>query len=319
MYRTIPLSVITLIFILFEGCSPKDASDLQLKDRYRSFNQGWKFKLDSVNNFEMPDFTDSEWQTVDLPHDWSIERQPEIEDQYTIGIFSKQSPGGASTGYMLGGIGWYRKSFFIDQVDSNKIFNLYFDGVYMLSDVFVNGRLVGSHFNGYTPFSYNITDYILPGEENVVAVKVKNLGENSRWYSGSGIYRDVTLVVTGSVYFSENDIFVTTTEVSEEKAAVNVAMVVRNESKENQNVKISTKIIDPAGEVIQEKELQQELGTGPNKTGEAVFSITNPKLWSPGTPELYSLKVAVSSGNQVMDEYLVQKHFTGQKNEKLKF
>lgn len=307
MIRSIALNLLYLILVFFSGCNPGAVdSDTILENKYRSFNLNWKFRIDSVNSYESPGFDDSGWKEVDLPHDWSIERQNEISGKYNIGIFSKESAGGESTGHVLGGIGWYRKSFFVDPTDSGKIFNINFDGVYMLSDVFVNGNLVGSHFNGYTPFSYNITDHIKIGEENIIAVKVKNLGENSRWYSGSGIYRDVTLIVTEPIYLGENDVFVTTPEVSEEIATVDLALRVRNESEANHTVTISLKITNPAGELVRENEVEQTLRKGMNQIEDVQFSINSPSLWSSESPELYSLKVAVYSDNQKKDEYEVQ-------------
>ena len=185
----------------------------------------------NLTGAENPGFDDSNWRKIDLPHDWSIEDLPGQKDGEIVGPFDKKSIGLFYTGYTVGGTGWYRKSFMVDKADQDKKFSIYFDGVYMESDVWINGHHLGSHKHGYTPFYYYLNDYLNPaGEENTIAVLVKNTGENSRWYSGSGIYRHVWLRVTDALNIPVWGVFVTTPEVSEEKSKVQATVSVENKS-----------------------------------------------------------------------------------------
>jgi beta-galactosidase len=167
------------------------------------------------------DYNDSKWRKVDLPHDWSIEDLPnQIQDSIN-GPFSKGSVGGTSTGFTVGGTGWYRKKFVAARAWQHKRVMVHFDGVYMNSDVWLNGHHLGNHPYGYTPFFYDLTLHLKPvGEENVLAVRVRNEGKNSRWYSGSGIYRHVWLTVTEGIHITPWGVHITTPDVSQSKATL---------------------------------------------------------------------------------------------------
>ena len=159
--------------------------------RTQNFNDNWKFNLGDVSGAEAEVFNDSSWENVDLPHDYSIDQD------YT-------SAGEAESGYKLGGIGWYRKSFDVSADLEGKTVRLDFDGVYMDATVWVNGHELGTHPYGYSPFSFDITEYLNYGGENVIAVKVNHQTPSSRWYSGSGIGRDVDLVITDPVHVAKD-------------------------------------------------------------------------------------------------------------------
>ena len=169
IFRSLRL-VFPLSFLILAGCNTSSRFDSVKRDQ--SFNAEWMFVLDSMTSgLEQPAFDDSQWQKVDLPHDWSIMG---IRDTGHIGPFSKKSPGATSTGYVLGGTGWYRKHFTLDKKDQGKTAILCFDGVYMESTVWVNGKKAGNHTYGYTPFWFDITSLLNPaGKENIIAVKVK--------------------------------------------------------------------------------------------------------------------------------------------------
>lgn len=162
---------------------------------------------------------------MDVPRDYSIEDLPNQNGNDRVGPFFSKSPGAVSTGYTVGGTAWYRKHFTLDKKDENKIIQVLFDGVYMNTDVWINGHHLGQHPYGYTAFAVDLTDYLHPpGTDNVLAVQVKNEGANSRWYSGSGIYRNVTLIKTNPVYLDLWGVFITTPEVSAHKATVNIRL-----------------------------------------------------------------------------------------------
>ena len=162
------------------------------------FNGGWKFQEGSPLGAQEEDFDDSAWQDVTLPHDWSIYKS-----------FTSGDSGNAQQGYLSTGNGWYRKTFSLAEDQKGKRISIDFDGVMYVSTVYVNGVEVGTEYYGYTAFSYDITDLLYQDGENVIAVKCENSKNNSRWYTGAGIYRDVTLTVTEDVHVARNGTYVT--------------------------------------------------------------------------------------------------------------
>ncbi|HEY4155501.1 MAG TPA: hypothetical protein VGM24_08735, partial [Puia sp.] len=222
-----------LCALVLAGCQQAEKK----MDRTRSFNDGWRFTRDSVSGAEQPGFDDSKWRMLDIPHDWSIEDLPAQVDGKTTGPFSKESPGGAATGHTIGGTGWYRKTFTLQNEDGGKRISVYFEGVYMESDVWINGNHLGTHPYGYTSFYYDISKYCKPaGQPNILAVRVINNGKNSRWYSGSGIYRNVWLTVTRPLHIDPWGVYITSPEVSVDSAAVHVQTSILNEESRKQDI-----------------------------------------------------------------------------------
>ena len=160
------------------------------------FDDEWKFYKGDVADGEKENINDGNWRTVELPHDWSIEDLAR-SIRFSYWPFHTKSIGTTATGYTVGGTAWYRKHFTLNNI-SNKKVSIYFDGVYMNSDVWINGHHLGNHPYGYTPFYYDLTPYLKQNGENIIAVRVRNEGKNSRWYSGSGIYRHVWLTYNKS-------------------------------------------------------------------------------------------------------------------------
>lgn len=172
--------------------------------RVHDFDANWKFYLGDADGAEAVNFDDSAWRTVSVPHDYSIEQE------YT-------QSGEAESGYLPGGTGWYRKHFTLTEDMKDKEIRLDFGGVYMNATVWVNGTQLGTHPYGYTPFSFDITDYVKAGEENVITVKVDHQTPSSRWYSGSGIYRSVDLTVMDKVHVDLNGTKIATPNLAKEK------------------------------------------------------------------------------------------------------
>jgi beta-galactosidase len=274
-------------------------------DRNRDFDSGWKFQLGDISGAETETFDDSQWRQLDLPHDWSIEDLPATEGKKQIGPFSEDSPGKGSTGNVLGGIGWYRKTFTLDQTSEGKKVQILFDGVYMNSEVWINGQSLGVHPCGYTPFYYDLTPHLKPaGEPNVLAVRVNNSGKNSRWYSGSGIYRHVDLIVTEKIYLPVWGIFVTTPEVRAEKALVKLNIRINNETGEKGNLEISTNIISPEGQIITKAKTTVNPFEKENHDTEQIFEVLKPSLWSVDTPILYKAVTEVSFKGKLVDQQI---------------
>ncbi|HSH18879.1 MAG TPA: glycoside hydrolase family 2 TIM barrel-domain containing protein [Draconibacterium sp.] len=271
-------------------------------EREASFNSNWKFIRADVAGAEQTAFDDLEWRSLDLPHDYSIEDLPESTVAKQIGPFSEESAGGASTAHVTGGTAWYRKHFTLHKKDKGKIVKIIFDGIYMNSDVWINGNHLGNHPYGYTAFAYDLTQYLNPsGQDNVLAVQVKNEGKNSRWYSGSGIYRDVALFKLNPVHIDLWGNYISTAEVSAEKAVVDVSTEIVNSFTEKETGNIRVEIKNPAGSVVSILETQLEVDAGQKKSLQQNVEIGNPELWSSENPALYTAEISWVSKGKVMD------------------
>ena len=241
----------TPIILLFITCFFTQ-SFAKVSQREMPFDDNWKFSLQDVNGAEKPSFNDKTWRDIDLPHDWSIEKLLEQEVGKVIGPFSKESKGTTATGYTVGGVGWYRKTFIINPKDKFQSTIISFDGVYMNCDVWINGKFLGNHPYGYTAFDYDISSYLnSSGKPNVIAVKVKNEGQNSRWYSGSGIYRHVWLIQKQAVSIAQNGVCVNTERIADNNAIVNISSEVENKSSKSTASKLLINILDSDGKIVQ--------------------------------------------------------------------
>ena len=253
--------------------------------RTENFSDNWKFYLGDATGAEEPSFNDSSWTGVDLPHDYSIEQDT---TRY----------GEAESGYRLGGTGWYRKSFTLSSALEGKQIRIDFGGVYMDSTVWVNGHEVGSHPYGYTPFSFDITDYVNFDGENVITVKVNHQTPSSRWYSGSGIYRKVELTVTDPVHVDLYGTKVETPNLSEGDATTHVTTTVVNDSAEDVTVTLEHTLAGATatteGTVI---------AAGGSVAIDATVDVVSPKLWSTDEPNLYTLVTKVLVNGEVVDTY----------------
>ena len=294
------LLLISLALFLFISCNMEKPD---FTDREQNFDSDWKFQLGDAPGAETATFDDSQWRQLDLPHDWSIEDLPTAEGKNQIGPFSEDSEGKGSTGHVVGGTGWYRKTFTLDKSADGKKVQILFDGVYMNSEVWINGQSLGVHPYGYTPFYYDLTPHLKPaGEPNVLVVKVDNNGKNSRWYSGSGIYRHVNLMVTEKIHLPVWGIFVTTPEVSAEKALVKLNIKENNETGEKGKLEISTHLISPEGQIITQAKTTVDPFENENHDTEQIFEVQKPSLWSIDSPTLYQAVTEVSFDGKVVDQ-----------------
>ncbi|MGG7079663.1 Ig-like domain-containing protein, partial [Clostridium sardiniense] len=263
-----------------------------------SFNDNWKFNLGDVPEAKEKKFDDSKWRDLTLPHDWSIELD-----------FNKDSEATHEGGYLDGGTGWYRKSFVLPKEMEGKKININFGGVYMDSYIYVNGKQIGNHPYGYTPFSFDITDDIVCDgvTENVIAVRVKNKQRSSRWYSGSGIYRDVNLTVTENVHVAEYGTFVTTPDLEKEykngRAKVNIKTDIMNEEATEKEISVKSVIVDAEGNNVAENITTEVVGAGTTKKFNADVMVSNPKLWGTENPYLYKAVTTVIIDDKIVDEY----------------
>ena len=239
-------------------------------------DSGWKFLLGDPGGAEAPSFADNAWRTVNLPHDWSIEGRPE-----------KSNPTGAGGGFFPAGIGWYRKSFSAPEHWRGKRVSIEFDGVYRDSTVYLNGHKLGAHPYGYTSFAFDLTSNLSFTTENLLAVRVDNSAQpNSRWYSGSGIYRRVRVVVTDSTHVAHWGVFVTTSKISNGAATVSIQTKVANESDQSTGVTVKTTLYDRAGHQAGTNESPLAIAPGKQIGAVQTIAVANPALWSPASPTL---------------------------------
>lgn len=288
-----------LIIILLISCQSDNAGFKQFESRL--FDSGWKFFKGDIPLAEQVNFDDSQWRNLTIPHDWGIEPHP-IQDDMYIGPFVKGTKDSTSTGNIIGGTGWYRKYFTLEPTDKNKTIFLCFDGISVQSDVWINGRHAGFHPNGYTPFYYNITPYLNPdGEENLVAIKTVNTGDNSRWYTGAGLYRHIQLLASQHQYIEPWGVYITTPHVSGDEAQVNISISVRNDSDIASDLRINAAIYDKAGNLVASADHQETCQAKNNVNPLMSLSIDKPELWSPDSPGLYTAEIKLVADGSPAD------------------
>ncbi|MGG9960834.1 sugar-binding domain-containing protein [Ferruginibacter sp. SUN106] len=250
-----------------------------------NFDNDWKFYLGNDSTASNENYNDASWRNLNLPHDWSIE-----------GKFSKDHPATNQGGALPGGIGWYRKTFTLPLSSKEKNITIEFDGVYRNSEVWINGHYLGKRPNGYISFQYDLTPYLKFGKDkNVIAVKVDNSQQpNSRWYSGSGIYRDVRLIIKSDFQIDEKSLFITTPIVSKDSATINVKGVFKSPVAHYLALKIRTIVLSANNEEVYSE--ITGLGNVNNAGGiNSNFSIKTPLFWSMDNPILYKLKLELLS------------------------
>ena len=281
-------SVLALVAILFFSSCSSESPREKL-----SFNDDWTFHLGDIAEASSADYDDSSWRTLDLPHDWAIE-----------GEFSADNPSGAGGGALPGGVGWYRKTFKLDKkLEGKKIF-IDFDGVYMNSEVWINGTYLGLRPYGYISFRYDLTPYLSFDSENTIAVRVDNSEQpNSRWYSGCGIYRNVWLTTVEPLYVDLWGTYVTTPEVSEQKATVSVSTTVKSELTAEASVKIETVIRDASQNRVSTQSTTQQFKSGDSNVIEQQLQIDNPVFWSVDNPHLYTVTTNLYADGKQTDSY----------------
>lgn len=303
-----------LLFLILGGCT---SAERVTDSRRQDFTAGWTFHLGDDSAASRPDYDDTAWRILNLPHDWAIE-----------GEFSRDNPSGTGGGALPGGIGWYRKTFTVDKADEGKRLYIDFDGVYMNSEVFINGHSLGVRPYGYVSFSYDLTPHIKWGGKNVVAVRVDNAEQpNSRWYSGCGIYRNVWLTKLNPVHIAQWGTFITAEDVSKNSARLNIRtkiqydvaaqlqdsvkqadgtyVVFDSEIVPLADVVLQSRLMDAEGHVVGEVASElQVISACPNEVEQEIV-VKTPNLWSVNTPYIYkvhSILIDKTTG-KVLDNY----------------
>jgi len=253
---------------------------------------GWKFTTAPQTDANAENFDDASWRTVDLPHDWSIESK-----------IDPNAPMSGAGGFFPAGVGWYRLKFDAPNDWKDKQVSIEFEGVYHNSDVWLNGVHLGFHPYGYTTFFYDLTPHLKPGQKNTIAVRVDNSKHiNSRWYSGSGIYRHVWLNITNPVHVAQWGGFITTPEVTEDKATVQIQTIIQNDTDTNQSCQILNYFLNPSGEPLETDKSQVTVPAKGQTSVNQVIDVVFPKLWSPESPTFELMDTCVFLNDKLVDK-----------------
>ncbi len=299
MKRTGVAFLVCFCSIFFSGLASADTA------RCASFDSDWKFNLGDIAGADKPEFTDSAWRKLDLPHDWMIEGPRGNDASKMDGPFDQASPGGAGNGYLDGGVGWYRKTFTVPAADKGKHIAIDFDGVYMRSQVWINGHELGFHPYGYTGFEYDLTPYLKFGDEkNIIAVRTEVIQPCSRFYSGGGIYRNVWLITTNAVHVDHWGTYVTSKSDGDGSATLMVQTAITNTSSEPWHGELVSIVGDPDGNADAPAPLASSdvtVAANGSTVVEQKISVPRAKLWSLDSPKLYLLGSILKSGNTEID------------------
>lgn len=265
------------------------------KDSFRQktkFDFDWKFSKGDFLGANEIDFDDSQWQEIDIPHDWSI-----------LDSFSKNNPTGRPGGFASGGIGWYRKNFSLNRKDKFSKLSIEFGGVYENSEVWINGHYLGKRPFGYISFNYDLTPYLNFGSNNVLSVRVDNSKQpNARWYTGSGIYRHVWLVKTNKLHIARHGIYVTTPTITADSAIVVIRTTIENDFKESLQINLVNELYSSNNELVAKVETTVNILAKGKQEFTQKVTVINPELWSPDHPELYKLKTLVKNKKTCLDD-----------------
>ena len=258
-----------------------------------NFDLSWLFHRGDAPGGEKPGLDDSTWRPLDLPHDFSVE-----------GPFDSKAPVAAPGGYLPGDIVWYRKTFRLSEESRYRKVFIEFDGAYMNSEVWINGHHLGKRPYGYLGFEYDLTPHLDPTGDNVIAVRLDNSKlPSGRWYSGTGIYRHVWLKTTSHLRVAHWGTYVTTPEITAEKATVAIKTTVRNEDKSPKKITLRQTILDAAGKAVATVEDVFDIAAGAGQAFPQKLAVSKPKLWSPDEPNLYTIRTEVIRGTRDADVY----------------
>lgn len=256
-----------------------------------SFDEGWRFQLGEAPSAQCLDYDDSAWRRLDLPHDWGVE-----------GGMDQNAPAGAKGGFLPTGVGWYRKEFRFDPAWADRGVFVEFDGVYMNADVWINGRHLGKRPYGYMGFEYELTPFLRAEGKNVLAVRVDNsYHPNSRWYTGSGIYRHVWLTAADKTRIAHWGLYATTPEVSAERATLRARTEIHNGAGAARTVSLRSVLMDSNGRAASETESKLTIAAGETAVFDQSMAVERPALWSPDSPNLHTLRQILSDNGTAID------------------
>ncbi len=292
--RTIPLKTnkvnnmkksFLLILAVFIGL----VSSSENRD-WINFNNDWRFIKGNPANAETVDFDDSQWEVINVPHDWAIS-----------GPFIEEGPG--NTGKLpWKGEGWYRKTFTVEEDVEGKVVYFLFDGVMAFPEIYINGKLAGQWDYGYNSFYIEVSDHLRPGDENTIAVYVDTRSHDSRWYPGAGICRKVRMLVTDPVHSEIWGTYITTPVMEKSHAEVRVLNSINNFSPAEKEITVIATVLDQEGKEITSAEAKKKIAAGSTFQYDHWLKVNQPKRWDVDNPVLYSIRTTVKEGERVLDE-----------------
>ncbi len=258
-----------------------------------AFDQGWRFYRGGGEGFAATAFDDSAWRSVDLPHDWSVEDVPASLSQAAVGPFDKRAIGRTATGFAIGGEGWYRKSIDLDDLPADARLELALDGAYLETEIWLNGQSLKTNVNGYIPFAVDLTPALDRAGKNILAIHVRNEGRNSRWYSGSGLYRSIELIARPSgSRIAPWGVGAWTRRLAKGAAEISVTTELELVAPDQQLI---TRLRDENGMVV------AQASSKASSTTSQSLTVRGPRLWSPDQPQLYQLETVLQSGDRTID------------------
>ena len=270
------------------------AAPLQGARTTLAFDADWRFLKADATGAEKPDFADTDWRAVALPHDWSIE-----------GPFDRQNATGAAGAFLPAGVGWYRKHFSLTADQARRRVFVEFDGVMGNSEVWINGFRLGQRPYGYVSFRYELSGHITGGRDaNVLAVRADNSRQPaSRWYAGAGIYRHVRLVVEDAVHIEPDSVFITTPKIAAGEATVHVAGTVANQADLSRTVSVEIAILGPNGKTVKSGDaVNVTVAAGKSADFQQDLAIPKPEIWNLDHPSLYGALLKVKAAKETLDE-----------------
>jgi beta-galactosidase len=279
----------TLIAALLGSAAPALAET-------RSLSQDWLFQKGDSLGAEAAAFSDQGWRKLVVPHDWSI-----MDKADGSAPFDPNMNSGQDSGYIAGGVGWYRRHLKLTPAEAAKVVRLNFEAIYMDADVWVNGEHLARHHYGYSAFAIDLTGKVHAGD-NVIAVRADHRDPSSRWYAGSGIIRPVTLEILDRVHLDPDGIVITTSAASEERGIVSVKSAVINASAKAQTIELLSRILSSEGKTVAEARQSRSVAAGTRFDAAQSFELSKPLLWSPDLPNLYTLVEEVRVGGATVDE-----------------
>lgn len=278
--------ILVVVFLNLCACYGYASSRIKL-----NFDFDWKFSLTDHPGYAAIDYSDANWEQVQLPHDWNIKQK-----------FDRKGIGSAA--YLPEGIGWYRKTFFVPQSYKGRTVSILFDGIFQQSDVYINGKHLGHRPYGFCSIEYDLTPYLHTGKENVIAVRVNTTGGRPRWYAGAGIYRHVWLTAANPVHVATYGTYITTPEATEDHADVKIVTTVSNQSDKEQAITVTQRLIDDSGkEVARGKKGHLLIKAGNTADVEQIVPVASPRLWTLENPVMYTMETTVKVNNRVTDVY----------------
>ncbi len=285
---TLNVFYVFVIILFFNSCASEQNKDM-LSQWDTSINFDWKFSKGDIPESINPDFNDSLWESVDLPHDWAIS-----------GPFDSPESAGHTGKLPWKGEGWYRKTFELPADANDKQFQLLFDGIMANPTIYVNGEKVGSWRYGYNSFWVDATKAVKFGEKNILTIHADTREHTSRWYPGAGIFRKISMRLVNPIHIPVWGIYITTPEVNSDEAIVKLNTEVSNKSTENKTVNLEINIFDPSGTIVSNTSKETEVKSGETAITEEEIKLSQPQLWDIESPDLYICQTILSVDGKIV-------------------